>query len=109
MDEERLTADMLYAPPGFEPVLTAPPGHTYVILNTEGVLRIKTFGVEAMSTLNHQTNYHDRCVPLDVLEEMRRVDGISEKDWDQRGVQVSAESWRVLRGWVEAERASLPR
>lgn len=36
-------------------------------------------------------------VPSAVLERMRVVEGLSEKEWGNRGVEVGAMAWQVLR------------
>lgn len=35
-------------------------------------------------------------VSTGVMQEMRRAEGVTEEEWDKRGVEVGAEAWKVL-------------
>lgn len=37
-----------------------------------------------------------KTVPMDVLEEMRLVEGMTQEQWDRRGVRVGEKAWRCL-------------
>lgn len=45
------------------------------------------------------TEFEGRIVPLEVLEEMRQVEGATMEEWLQRDVQVKPETWAVLTKW----------
>lgn len=47
----------------------------------------------------HFTDYHGACVPLGVIEAMRRAEGKSKVEWYQRGVEVGEPAWAVLTEW----------
>lgn len=47
------------------------------------------------------TDFEGKGVPLDLLQRMRMIEGISEEDWCQRGVEVGDETWKLLTDWQE--------
>lgn len=51
----------------------------------------------------HYTSWRRWTVPLEIIKQMRVVEGMSELEWDRRGVRVGAETWKVLTDWDERE------
>ena len=49
------------------------------------------------------TDYKGLVVPLDMIGQMRKVDGKSVEEWQGRGVEVGDEAWKVLTDWAEKQ------
>jgi hypothetical protein len=47
------------------------------------------------------TSFKDKVVPLEILARMREAEGVMEKEWRGRGVQVGDEAWSILTQWYE--------
>lgn len=74
------------------------------ILYSEGDRQIaRTFDLIYLSDPFYQdfTSYQGEMVPLELLDEMRRVEGCSSDEWDKRGLHVGRASWDVLSKWIE--------
>lgn len=48
---------------------------------------------------NTHTGFRGCVVPLDIIEEMKRVNG--DDDWHTRDVEVCSDAWQVLLDWYE--------
>lgn len=67
---------------------------------TDGVDRIRTFTELPAQAWQDFTYYRGQVVPLDIIEKMMRTEGAKEGDWDKRGIEVKAETWKVLDDWI---------
>jgi hypothetical protein len=50
------------------------------------------------------TDFQGEKVPLEVLEEMRRAEGM-EGEWEGRCIEVGDEAWKVLLSYRSAQEA----
>jgi hypothetical protein len=63
--------------------------------------RIKTYE-RIPRTTQHFTEYRELTVPLEVIEAMRKQEGLSLMEWEVRGLEVKESTWGVLKGWVRS-------
>jgi hypothetical protein len=82
-------------PPGI------PENALYYVEDADGtpMPRIKVFERRKVAMWQHFTDYNGMAVPLEVIERMRQVEGVTEDQWDRRGVEVGAQAWKVLTDW----------
>lgn len=49
----------------------------------------------------HFSDFRSLTVPLEVMENMRQAQGVSEEEWKQRGVALSDAAWFILMEWYD--------
>jgi hypothetical protein len=47
------------------------------------------------------TDYRGAVVPLEIIKGMREAEGVSEADWQGRGIVVGEKGWAVLTEWYQ--------
>jgi hypothetical protein len=60
-------------------------------------------------TWRNFADLNGRHVPRDIIERMRKSEGLSLTEWEKRGVRVSEATWDILRGYLAEEMESLAR
>lgn len=40
------------------------------------------------------------AIPIEVIRGMRRVEGVSSRKWQKRGVEVGSDAWQILIDWM---------
>lgn len=88
----------LYDSPGeLQPMITGSKNIQYT--DRHGVYRGKAFGILPRLERQLLSDYVGFMVPMEVIERMRRVEGLTVEQWQKRGVEVGEEAWDVLTEW----------
>jgi hypothetical protein len=67
----------------------------------DGTRRQKVFVRLAEPIWQDYTDLDGAVVPMEIIREMLKVEGIDEGDWTGRGLEVGELAWRVLVEWRE--------
>lgn len=70
--------------------------HHYTL---DGVHRIRRYKRLTTPAWQDFTYYRGVTVPLEVIDQMLKVEGMEDKNWTDRGMEVGPESWKVLVDW----------
>lgn len=73
--------------------------HSKYHYTLNGICRVRTFAQLPKAIWQDFTHYRGLTVPLEIIYKMMKVEGAKDGDWERRGIEVKAETWKVLEDW----------
>lgn len=73
--------------------------HRMIYTAPDGTTRATIFARQKSSSYYHYTDLNGEAVPLEVMEQMRMVEGRKDSYWQGRQIPVGARAWGVIEDW----------